>query len=213
MARIFVVSCMHDASTSGPATASSGKLVLRPETAPLLFRYGCCIGYLLYGLFALFVDIDAPFGVDGPAWKYFFHNGGVLPLQLLILIGGATGVDPIAKYIFGSRLFIFLGRISFAQYLLQEPIWQFTRLHFTTDQLSTEDPKKYFLYILIPAAWLTTRFVERPYTEWQRSVREPWMIAQIDRALEWCSNARRHCCCSTSPPAAKVENATDGPQP
>jgi peptidoglycan/LPS O-acetylase OafA/YrhL len=192
MARVFVLSCMCDASTGGPPTASSGKLILKTESAPLLFRFGCCIGYVLYGLFVVFVDADEP------SLKYFFHNGGLLPVQLLILIGGATGVDPIAKYIFGSRLFTFLGRISYAQYLMQDPVFTFTRTH-----ISGEDPKKYFLFVLIPVAWLTTRFVERPYTEWQRSVRQPWMIAYIDRALERCSAVC--CCCCGTPRAAEVK--------
>ena len=45
------------------------------------------------------------------------HNGGLLPLMLLIILGAAVGRDPLAKYVLATPVFVVLGRISYAQCL------------------------------------------------------------------------------------------------
>lgn len=158
-ARLFILIATRDADTGEVPGESTERLVLDKERAPLLMRYGCVAGYLLYaGLVAAF-----------PNWKehqgafWVMHNGGMLPVMLLILLGGAVGADPLARHVFQSRPFLLLGRISYAQYLLQFNVMDMCIKNF---------PFPYDRIIFVVAlplfAYLTEQCFTRVFTEWLR---------------------------------------------
>merc|ERR1712217_882691 len=127
--------------------------------------------------------------VDSDRWYLFWHNGGLLPVTLLVIMGGALGFDPIAKYIFQSKLFLTLGRISYSQYLLQYLV-----MEFLGNQITNTKQKMYvFPFVLLAVAYLMERYVTRVYTQFQRVRQEKGEIgwdercfARVDKALDYC---------------------------
>mmetsp|Transcript_86479 Transcript_86479/g.217778 ORF Transcript_86479/g.217778 Transcript_86479/m.217778 type:complete len:246 (+) Transcript_86479:1-738(+) len=146
-ARIFILSATY-------VDKSTGRVALDGNSAPMLMKYGCCLGYLLWGLL-IFFDPDIPYLI--------MHQGGLIPIMFLIIIGAAVGVDPLTTWIFKSLPLIILGRISYVQYLTQRSVWDLLRLHFPTTSVAWAYP-----FVLVIWAYLVQRWVESPYTEWQR---------------------------------------------
>jgi len=116
-ARLFILTCLKDAETGSAPTPATKAMVLDPQQAPTIFKYGCCIGYLAYALFFVFVDMEVMF--------LTFHNGGIMPIMLLITLGAAIGADPLVKHVLRRRVFVLLGQLSYAQYLMQVPVFVF----------------------------------------------------------------------------------------
>jgi peptidoglycan/LPS O-acetylase OafA/YrhL len=186
-ARIFMLTCMRDSETAGRPTASTQKLALASKGAPVFFAYGCVLGYGLYTVLVLLLDMS-----QGDDWYVFFHNGGLLPIMILIIIGGALGLDPLARYVFQSQLFLLLGRISYAQYLAQYLVFK-TSLLGRIEDLTTR--QIVFPCVLLPFAYFIERFVARIYTEWQRARQargergcDEQAIAAIDKWMGKCWN-------------------------
>eukprot|EP00930_Biecheleria_cincta_P101557 TRINITY_DN931_c0_g3_i3.p1 TRINITY_DN931_c0_g3~~TRINITY_DN931_c0_g3_i3.p1 ORF type:complete len:396 (+),score=55.11 TRINITY_DN931_c0_g3_i3:151-1338(+) len=96
-ARLFILTCI-----SGEGFVSS---------APILFQYGCVLGYGLYVALVLWGPVlanETNYGTYMVA-----HNGGLIPIMLLIICGAALGKDPLARYALATPLFVVLGRISY----------------------------------------------------------------------------------------------------
>eukprot|EP00928_Gymnodinium_smaydae_P014000 TRINITY_DN1507_c0_g1_i1.p1 TRINITY_DN1507_c0_g1~~TRINITY_DN1507_c0_g1_i1.p1 ORF type:complete len:487 (+),score=46.88 TRINITY_DN1507_c0_g1_i1:106-1566(+) len=163
-ARILILTSMCDAATGEPPHENTERLALDGERAPLPFRYGCCIGYVVYiGLVFGFPQFSS-----SETYSYwFFHNGGLIPVMLLILTGGALGVDPLATYVFQSKPFLVLGRISYAQYLMQHTVHHMVEMNLPGAQLETT---RYWVYpfALTLFSYCVERFFTSTYTEWHR---------------------------------------------
>eukprot|EP00931_Biecheleriopsis_adriatica_P037655 TRINITY_DN2159_c0_g1_i4.p1 TRINITY_DN2159_c0_g1~~TRINITY_DN2159_c0_g1_i4.p1 ORF type:complete len:500 (-),score=61.01 TRINITY_DN2159_c0_g1_i4:298-1797(-) len=162
-ARLFILTCLCDAETREAPLETTERLAICQERAPLVFRFGVVLGYALYaGVVALYPSQSNP--VSNSPWYLACHNGGMLPIMILVLMGGALGLDPIAKYIFQCKIFLVLGRISYSQYLLQYNVWALlTRC--ISDKFTVQIV---FPFVLVTFAYVTERFVGRVYTEWQR---------------------------------------------
>eukprot|EP00928_Gymnodinium_smaydae_P093074 TRINITY_DN7709_c0_g2_i1.p1 TRINITY_DN7709_c0_g2~~TRINITY_DN7709_c0_g2_i1.p1 ORF type:complete len:492 (+),score=42.34 TRINITY_DN7709_c0_g2_i1:63-1478(+) len=175
-ARVFILSCLCDAHVGGVPSLRTKKLALDPERAPILFRYGVCAGYVVYGLLVAL----APSGPDGDMYVLISHQGGLMPVMLLILTGGALGVDPLAKYVFQSRPFLMLGRISYTQYLLQFSVYSMLANYLSGNQLLVAFP-----FVLLAIAYLIESYVGRVYTEWQRMRQEKGLIGLDDKFIKF----------------------------
>jgi len=158
MARVFILRCMVDMETGAAPTADFGRLTLDTKSAPLAFRYGCIMGFTLW--FALVACNQFVVSVHRAPTYYILHNGGLLPLMILILGGGALGADPLAQHVFRWRPFMILARLSFSQYILQGWVQEILQ-HHTLGM--------YFaLPVLLPVAYIAQRVLERPLSDWQR---------------------------------------------
>jgi len=179
-ARVFVLTALRDAATGGRLTADFESLAFDAEGAPLVFRYGCCIGYMLWAAFAAtFLSLSSADinNEDGP--YVVFHNGGILPILILVLLGGALGTDPLAKHVFQTRIFKVLGQISYPQYLLQVPVQTFLSYYLLPNNpkaqaRAIDGPTEpiflvVFPFALLASAWAAERWIVRPYTAWQRA--------------------------------------------
>jgi peptidoglycan/LPS O-acetylase OafA/YrhL len=174
-ARIFILTCTKDVATGLAPEADFSKIALATERAPFFLRWGCVTGYGLYAaLLALWWHLGATGFMDreivwAPADSMerslylVLHNGGILPIMVLILAGGAAGVDPIARA-FRNPLFQGLAKISYAQYVLQSPVSKMLRQ--TGMPISTF--KICYLPVLIICAFVAQRLVEKPYADWLR---------------------------------------------
>jgi len=176
MARIFILTSFSDADTGNPVynVDDCGKLSLDSQRAPLILRWGVCIGYGSYIIFNLIFDLRG-------SWHLFWHNGGLLPIMLLIVAGSAVGADPIARHVFAHPIPKSLSQLSFAQYLLQFPLhtWMYVKCISQGYKQKVHDEEKNAYYywpdgqnvayipLLLIFAYLTNRFIQRPYTEWQ----------------------------------------------
>jgi len=141
-ARIFILSATC-------TNVSTGRLAV-----PILLKYGCCVGYLLYVVLAV---------CEPPIPDSVAHNGGLIPIMFLVIMGAAVDVDPLTTWIFRSLPFITLGKLSFAQYLMQRPVWDLLRRN-----LSDEFTIKAYPFILVLSAYLVQRWIGSPYAEWNR---------------------------------------------
>jgi len=195
-ARIFVLAALRDASTEERPTPSFERLILAQEGVPLLLRWGCCAGYLLWFAMAAAVKVLSP---GAPNFYYiFFHNGGAVPSMALVLLGSATGVDPIAKVVFQSKAFKVLARVSYSQYLLQIPVAIFLAYYLcpgdakAQQRLPSSPQEPAFLasfpFVLLGAAYLAERFIGRPFTEWQRAREREGAPGLEDEVLAWYSS-------------------------
>eukprot|EP00928_Gymnodinium_smaydae_P051139 TRINITY_DN3465_c0_g6_i1.p1 TRINITY_DN3465_c0_g6~~TRINITY_DN3465_c0_g6_i1.p1 ORF type:complete len:432 (-),score=60.97 TRINITY_DN3465_c0_g6_i1:285-1580(-) len=144
-ARIFVLTALSEDRQS-----------LRVENPPFYASYGAVLGYLIY-----FICVPSMKIPQCPSGRFLLlHNGGFVPIHLLIIMACAVGVDPLAKYVFCSRIFNFLGRISYSQYLLQGPLW----LAVTNRVHDPYTARKVFPVVLLLSAYLTEAFVVSPCT-------------------------------------------------
>lgn len=189
-ARVFILTAMCDRDTGGPPTRDTQKLALQVEGAPRILRYGVSIGYLCYALCVVF----APY----KSFYLMFHNGGILPIMLLVLLGGAIGEDPIAKYVFRRPLLLTLGRISYCQYLLQDTVWDVCLEHLYPQKPLVQ--KILYPFCLLASAYCCERFVARPYIEWQRWREEKhikgidgWAIEKADFLIDAMLQCFRRC--------------------
>merc|ERR1712187_276237 len=138
-------------------------------------------------LYALLIVFCSPPKNSTWYWPlaFFYHQGGLLPVMVLIIIGSALGVDPIAKYIFQCKPMLIFGRISYSQYLLQYPVYGLLQTyvgHGVTCQVL-------FPFVLITMAFLTERFVGRTYTEAQRVSQQngvPGLDEKVIEKIELC---------------------------
>jgi len=192
-ARLFVLLSMHDASTDKPPLVTFEKLVLRADLAPFVFRFGCCIGYALWVCFNIAFFLVNPTG-EHNLFYMFCHNGGIAPLIALVLLGGATGADPLANYVFQSKFFRSLGQLSYSQYLLQMPVGIFLAYYLIPDSPAAQErrfdfnPTKpafltSFFPLLVLCAYLAQRFIERPYTDWQRHRATSGILGADDKLI------------------------------
>merc|ERR1712039_167802 len=94
-----------------------------------------------------------------------------------VILGAATGVDPITEWIFKSRSFVMLGRISYIQYLMQRSVWVFLNTHFEESLVNVLYP-----FALIGFAYILQATFEAPYTEWQRLTADK--VGLVGRAIE-----------------------------
>eukprot|EP00445_Apocalathium_hangoei_P014714 CAMPEP_0203867574 /NCGR_PEP_ID=MMETSP0359-20131031/16599_1 /ASSEMBLY_ACC=CAM_ASM_000338 /TAXON_ID=268821 /ORGANISM="Scrippsiella Hangoei, Strain SHTV-5" /LENGTH=533 /DNA_ID=CAMNT_0050785837 /DNA_START=44 /DNA_END=1645 /DNA_ORIENTATION=+ len=173
--RVFVLTCMcwcPDASSAGGS--GKGHFALDSAGTPLLMRFGCCFGYGLY----LAGVLLTPFLIDD--YHIFFHNGGMLPVMLLILLGAAAGSDPIAVWAFRSKPMLLLGRISYNQYLLQSVVHGWVVSSFGWDSTA----KALYLPLLMVVAYSAQRWVERPYSDYQRWRQAKGIKGCDDRCIE-----------------------------
>lgn len=159
-ARIFILTAMRDAQTLEPPAPDSARLELDAERAPMFLTYGCIIGYVVYVAVVLFLtDIIQPY-------YYFFHTGGLLPVMFFILIGAAIGRDPLTVWLFRCKPMLVLGRISYMQYLMQHIVFEWVKTAFGWQ--GHPYVKWGFVPFLLVFSYICQRFVERPYTEYQR---------------------------------------------
>jgi len=93
---------------------------------------------------------------------FAIHNGGLLPVMLLLIFGGSMGVDPIARHVFQTNMFMFFARTSYAQYLLQYNVMTAVKIHFG------QDYKMVFIVALPTVAFLVERYFTRIFTDYQR---------------------------------------------
>eukprot|EP00928_Gymnodinium_smaydae_P078886 TRINITY_DN62944_c0_g1_i1.p1 TRINITY_DN62944_c0_g1~~TRINITY_DN62944_c0_g1_i1.p1 ORF type:complete len:410 (-),score=65.88 TRINITY_DN62944_c0_g1_i1:108-1337(-) len=150
-ARIFILSAVSEKFEE-----------LTPHDAPGFMRCGVFLGYALF----YYLVNNLPHTGFPSAYFMTMHNGGFMPVFFLIITGSALGVDPLAKYLFQSRIFQFLGRISYSQYLLQSPIWTLAGHLWGHDTLAR---KLYFPALLTVAAYLTEAYVVAPCNALLRS--------------------------------------------
>lgn len=187
-ARVFIVAAMRDGATGNPVGPETKRAVLAADSAPFVFRFGCCIGYLAYVLLVLFA------GDTTKDYYYFYHNGGLMPVMLLVLVGAAVGKDPLTVWLFRSKPLLVLGRLSYAQYLTQHIVWYWMVNSFGWDD--TSGAKTLFLPSLVIFAYFAQRYIERPYTEYQRLRQEKGIKGWDDRCIERLDglfDALRHC--------------------
>eukprot|EP00928_Gymnodinium_smaydae_P098161 TRINITY_DN906_c0_g1_i1.p1 TRINITY_DN906_c0_g1~~TRINITY_DN906_c0_g1_i1.p1 ORF type:complete len:419 (+),score=58.63 TRINITY_DN906_c0_g1_i1:115-1371(+) len=158
LARIFILTCCKDCDTNGPLTAITRTLVVAPDKANVVFRYGCVIGYTLY----YYVVWQSRFPLD-TAIFFLLHNGGLLPLFALIIVGSSLGVDPIAMHIFKTPVMSLLGRISVYQYLLQYVVKDYLTARFPGLGIPwTFGLKVLYPFVLVGCAVLLEEFVQKP---------------------------------------------------
>merc|ERR1711924_210311 len=160
-------------ATGGPLSNCTEHLALDKLRSPVILRYGCSIGYLSYALlvtafpYALQTELHA--NMIGLYLHWFVHNGGILPLMLLVLVGCAIGVDPLARYVLRRPCFMLLGRISYTQYLLQFEVYRLCEANWPSNVWPGPEYKKYVVLVALPVFAL---FVERCfgqiYTQWQQ---------------------------------------------
>jgi len=173
-ARLFILVAVRDRSTGLPVGPEITQLAVEATMAPCVARYGCCFGYLGYALLVICFDL-------GYGDRYIFlHNGGLLPAMVLVLIGAAIGIEPIATLIFRNRIFLMLGRISYIQYLMQMRVWYFIGRY-----LSPTGQRVLAIPLLIAWAYFCQRWFERPFTDWQRWRAEKGVLGCDERAIRW----------------------------
>jgi len=175
-ARVFLLVATRDAETGSQVSATTRRVELCEASAPALLRYGCCLGYFLYAVL-LFAATD---WID--PYYYFFHNGGMMPIMLLILIGAAIGQDPITTWVFRSKPMLVLGRISYMQYLMQHVLQGWIELNFGWD--GNIVAQAIFVPCLMVFSYACQRWVEKPYTEYQRWRTEKKIKGVDDRVIE-----------------------------
>lgn len=178
-ARIFILTAMHDAETLGPVNAESRRIALDSSRAPWFFRFGCCLGYSIYILLVALAPSEWVVSLSSPVY-YFSHNGGLMPVMGLVLLGAAVGIDPLAEWIFKSHPFLMLGRISYIQYLFQRSIWNFVKEHAAGDILM-------WLYPIVLIAWAYSvqRWLQAPLTDWQISRMESGTKGVAEKTIDW----------------------------
>lgn len=175
MARVFILTCTRDAATGAVPCQDTRKLALDAKRAPLVFRYGVTLGYLSFGLLAYFGGNQLYLSN-----RYFFHNGGILPCMLLLLVGGSIGADPLSTTFMQSRLFAVLGRMSYAQYLLQFNIWYLTLTYFPNQA----EAQTIYPFALLLSAYFTERSITRAHTQWQRWRSSQGAPSSVGKALK-----------------------------
>eukprot|EP00429_Kryptoperidinium_foliaceum_P034392 CAMPEP_0176161140 /NCGR_PEP_ID=MMETSP0120_2-20121206/82436_1 /TAXON_ID=160619 /ORGANISM="Kryptoperidinium foliaceum, Strain CCMP 1326" /LENGTH=494 /DNA_ID=CAMNT_0017498605 /DNA_START=91 /DNA_END=1573 /DNA_ORIENTATION=+ len=159
-ARIFIVVATKDADTGGSVSLETRKVALAATNAPKVLRYGCCVGYIIYAGMVAFLTKYIK------SHYYFFHNGGMLPVMLLVLLGAAIGTDPLAVWVFRSKPFMVLGRISYLQYLMQHVLQGWIAFTFGWD--NNPVAQAVFIPALLVFSYICQRWVEKPYTLYQR---------------------------------------------
>merc|ERR1719356_1495047 len=97
-----------------------------------------------------------------------------------------------------NKVFLVLARISYAQYILQEPVATMLG-YYITSQCQERRPcspsNRVFLmvypFVLLASAYLAQRLIERPYTDWQRKRTKDGVLgfdeqvmARIDTVLD-----------------------------
>lgn len=175
-ARLFILTCLRDSETGGAPAPGTRAMVLKPEQAPWFFRYGCCIGFAAYMTFYLLVDEEVMF--------LAFHNGGLIPIMVLMIFGAAVGDDPLVRHVLRQKPFVVLGQLSYAQYLMQFPAFLFvTRCNFAFR--FSEGDKILFPLVLLLVGYLVQRYVQRPYTEWQRWRQQRGVVGTDERVIAW----------------------------
>lgn len=123
--------------------------------------------------------------------------GGLLPVMLLVIFGGALGADPIAKYVFQSRPMLVLGRISYSQYLLQYPVSRLVSIYLGHGL----EYKIVFPVALVVAAYLTERVLGQTCTTSLRARKagsglDEKAIAYVDTCI---ASSRSRCCAQMAP--------------
>ncbi|HVI95999.1 MAG TPA: acyltransferase [Anaeromyxobacter sp.] len=91
------------------------------------------------------------------------HNGLLVPLFAIAILGLATGRGPLARAL-GSRPAAVLGDASFALYALQEPLWLWSRTLAAADRGAPASAAFVVAYAATAAAIavLVSRLLERP---------------------------------------------------
>ncbi|MDH7446365.1 acyltransferase family protein [Aquimarina sp. 2201CG14-23] len=89
------------------------------------------------------------------------HNGVLAPLfgLFLILLGSCKG--KITK-VFKSKFLIYLGRISFAFYILQSPIWRFFNYFTKSIEMTSNERFLFFVLTLTVISFLVYEIIEKP---------------------------------------------------
>jgi len=174
-ARLFILTAMVDSSTKGPVTEGQTQQVeLDKSRAPAMLKYGCCLGYVIYVLMAIFVPLDPVYA--------FVHQGGLIPLMLLILLGAAVGVDPLTEWVFKCGFLLALGRFSYLQYLNQSLVWHWMQRTFLSTWGEVAIDVTY-PFVLMVVAYFMQRWYETPYTEWQRVRMEKKVLGFVEKAV------------------------------
>lgn len=187
MARVFVLTSMKDAEVGGPVFAETQKLALDPKRAPGIFRFGSVIGYAGYIILVVALRSEGY-----KKCETFFHNGGLLPLMLLVLVGGALGQDPMAKYLFQNRVFRILGRISYPQYLIQCNVWGMI-MDIFPEEGALVPRQAVFPFALLVLSYVLERLVTRVGVEWlkpSKDKRPPSIVARAVALAESASLGR-----------------------
>jgi len=174
MARVFIATCMVDVKTGIAPKPDFQKLTLDSSAAPWALRYGCIIGYVLWAALAV-VHLQIVPLTQAPTYL-ILHNGGMMPIMLLILGGGAAGLDPLARRVFRWRPFAILARLSYSQYILHSWINELL-YHYSWGRGA-------IVPILLVAAYIAQRVVERPFTDWQRQRAQDGILGWDDRMVQ-----------------------------
>jgi peptidoglycan/LPS O-acetylase OafA/YrhL len=96
------------------------------------------------------------------------HNGILLPVFAVMVVGLASGGAGWAARILGSRPGRLLGDASFALYALQDPLWRWARALHGEAGLPSAAFAAAFCIIAVIAAVAVSRGLERPARRWLR---------------------------------------------
>ena len=103
-----------------------------PVVLHWVVAHGATIGYIIYIAIALNCTVEGISGMKTYDDKhaggrfYFLHNGGLAPLNALIIFGLCSETDRVAM-VFKNAWFQWVGAISYAQYILQAVVFHLVR--------------------------------------------------------------------------------------
>jgi len=169
-ARLFILS--YTECDVGRITQTDPLVLMR-----IIRRWGMTLGYGVFVLLVLIFrhpwgDVFGNVSFTTMFCHSFLHNGGLLPLHLLIIISACLGADPLAQ-VFESRVFQFLGSFSYEQYVLQDIVWHILVVSLQRSawhELLRHRIHQYFLYpVILPlCAYVCHKLVTLVFVDYQR---------------------------------------------
>lgn len=118
--------------------------------------YSASAALLAYFAVAAIFSVEQVTGMQHHGQKYengtfyFLHNGGLLPLHAMLVSGLCSDRDPLTRF-FKRPLLLFIGAISYAQYILQAVVFRFVCQAYRAARV--RDPNHYSKYPYAPWTW------------------------------------------------------------
>lgn len=118
--------------------------------------YSASAALLGYVAIATTVSVEHITGMEHRGQKYetgtfyFLHNGGLLPLHAMLVSGLCSDRDPLTRF-FKRPLLLFIGAISYAQYILQAVVFRLVSQAYRAARI--RDPDHYSHYPYAPWTW------------------------------------------------------------
>lgn len=104
----------------------------------------------------------------GDAPYVFLHNGLIVPLFAIVVLGLASDARSVLARLLGSRLGRDLGDASFALYALQDPLWRTARALHGDPAPASAAFTAGFVVLAVVIAVAVSRGLERPARRWLR---------------------------------------------